>query len=138
MRIETTYPGGVRVDAMLRGYTIPTDQPVEYGGEGTAPAPFEHFLASIATCAGFYAVQFCRKRQLATAGLAVTLDARRDPETHQLAELEIGLTLPHDFPEKYRDAIVRAIDQCAVKRALEAPPRIATVVHAAEPSLVAG
>lgn len=128
MRIETSFPGGVRVDATLRGFTIPTDQPLEYGGEATAAAPFELFLASLATCAGFYAVQFCRKRQLSTAGLAVTLDARRDPDTHQLAELRIELTLPDEFPEKYRDALVRAIDQCAVKRVLEAPPRIETVV----------
>jgi ribosomal protein S12 methylthiotransferase accessory factor len=128
MRIETVYPGGVRVDAVVRGFTVASDQPVGYGGDDTAPAPFELFLASIATCAGFYAVQFCRKRQLPTAGLALSLDARRDPETHQLAEVHLELSLPDDFPEKYREAIVRAIDQCAVKRALEAPPRFTTTV----------
>jgi putative redox protein len=136
MRIETSFPGGVRVDAALRGFTISTDQPVDYGGGGSAPAPFELFLASLATCAGFYAVQFCRKRQLPTEGLGVRLDVHRDPDTHQLAEMRVELTLPDEFPEKYRDAIVRAIDQCAVKRVLEAPPRIETVVLAAAPALV--
>lgn len=132
MRIETSFPGGVRVDAVVRGFTIASDQPVEYGGAGSAPAPFEQFLASLATCAGFYAVQFCRKRELPTDGLAVTLDTERDPESHRLAEVRIEVTLPDGFPEKYRDALVRAIDQCAVKRAIEAPPRFATVVRNSE------
>jgi putative redox protein len=136
MRIETTFPGGVRVDAVVRGFTVASDQPVEYGGGGSAPAPFDQFLASLATCAGFYAVQFCRRRELPTAGLEVVLDARRDPETHRLAEVRIEVTPPRGFPDKYRDALVRAVDQCAVKRVIEAPPRFETVVREPTPEPV--
>jgi ribosomal protein S12 methylthiotransferase accessory factor len=115
---------------------VSTDQPAGYGGEGAAPAPFDLFLASLATCAGFYAVQFCRKRQIATDGLAVALETSRDPETHLLSEVRIEMTLPEGFPAKYRAAIERAVDQCAVKRVIDVPPRMATVVRAAEPEPV--
>jgi putative redox protein len=130
MRIETSFPGGVRVDADVRGFRIATDQPVAYGGEGTAPAPFDLFLASLATCAGLYAVQFCRQRQIPTEGLALSLEALRDPETRLLSDLRIDLTLPLEFPEKYRAAIERAVDLCAVKRVIDVPPRMRTVVAA--------
>lgn len=129
MRIQTSYPGGVRVDAEIRGFRVETDQPVDYGGSGAAPAPFDLFLASLATCAGFYAVQFCRNRKIATDGLALVLETARDPETHLLSAVRIDLTLPDRFPPKYRAAIVRAIDQCAVKRVLETPPEITTVLQ---------
>lgn len=132
MRIETSYPGGVRVDADIRGFHVATDQPVDYGGNGTAPAPFDLFLVSLATCAGFYAVQFCRNREISTDGLALSLETARDPETRMLSEVRFDLTLPTGFPQKYRAAIVRAIDQCAVKRVLEAPPQISTTILEAE------
>jgi len=137
MRIETSFPGGARVDADVRGFKVSTDQPAGYGGDGAAPAPFDLFLASLATCAGFYAVQFCRKRQIAIDGLAVALETSRDPETHLLSEVRIEMTLPEGFPEKYRAAIERAVDQCAVKRALDLPPRMSTVVHAPAAELAA-
>jgi ribosomal protein S12 methylthiotransferase accessory factor len=124
MKIETRYPGGVRVDAVVRGFTVPTDQPFEVGGYDTAPSPYELFAASLATCGGFYAVLFCRKRHIPTEGLGLTVEATRDPETRLFDTIRMDLELPHDFPEKYREAIVRAIDQCAVKRAFDSPPRV--------------
>jgi len=137
MRIDTSFPGGVRVEAMVRGHVLATDQPTGYGGDDSAPSPFELYLGSIATCAAFYAAQFCRKRNLPTEGLAVSMEASKDPDTHQLAMIQIDVTVPDDFPEKYRTAIVRSIDQCAVKRSLEAPPRITTVVHEASELAIA-
>jgi ribosomal protein S12 methylthiotransferase accessory factor len=126
MKIETRYPGGLRVDAVVRGFSIPTDQPFEAGGYDTAPSPYELFLASLASCAGFYAIQFCRKRGLRTDGLRLVVEATKNPETRLLDSIRIELELPHDFPEKYREAILRAIDQCAVKRALDTPPKLET------------
>jgi len=137
MRIDTTFPGGVRVEATVRGHTMATDQPTTYGGDDTAPSPFELYLGSIATCAGFYAMQFCRKRDLPTEGLSLSMEATKDPDTHQLALIQIDVTVPEGFPERYRSAIVRSIDQCAVKRSLEAPPRINTVVHEASELAIA-
>ena len=60
--MRVTFPGGKKVDAEYKGFVIRTDQPVHQGGEGTAPAPFDLFLASIATCAGIYVLSFCQNR----------------------------------------------------------------------------
>src|SRR5690242_16184098 len=68
---EVTFPGGKRVAANVAGRVIRTDQPASLGGEDSAPAPFDLFLASIATCAGIYVLGFCQARNLSTEGLAV-------------------------------------------------------------------
>ena len=123
-RLEVRFPGGSRVEAHYRGQTIVTDQPVKSGGEGTAASPFDLFLASIATCAGFYAQQFCQRRDLPTEGLALSLETLRDPERRLVERVVLHLTLPEGFPDKYRQAITRAVDQCAVKRHLAEPPTV--------------
>ena len=119
--IEVTFPGGVAVDATLKGQTIHTDQ--------NGVAPFDLFLASIAACAGFYALRFCQQREIDTAGLGVTLTPVRGDK--HLDAIRIDLRLPPGFPEKYRDAIVRAVDQCAVKKAILDPPRFEIEVREA-------
>jgi putative redox protein len=122
-----TFPGGVAVEATLEGTTIRTDQPEKYGGGGTAPAPFDLFLASIGTCAGFYALRFCQERQIPADGLGLSMTWERSPETKLIARIRIAMTLPSGFPEKYRTAIVRAADQCAVKKHLAEAPAIEVV-----------
>jgi ribosomal protein S12 methylthiotransferase accessory factor len=124
MSMEIRFPGGVAVEALHAGMTIRTDQPTKAGGEGTAPSPFDLFLASIGTCAGYYALRFCQERQLSTEGLGLTMSWERSPETKLIARIRIELKLPEGFPEKYRPAIVRATDQCTVKKHLVAAPAI--------------
>lgn len=120
-----TFPGGVAVDASWKGHLIRTDQPASDGGEDSAPSPFDLFLASIATCVGFYVVQFCRSRDIATSGLKIEMSLSRDSGKKLVSSIEIDITLPAIFPEKYRDAVLRAADQCTVKRHLLDPPEIA-------------
>ena len=120
MAMTVTFPGGQHVRADYEGMAIETDQ------DGSSPAPFDLFLASLATCAGFYALAFMQQRGIDTAGSQLTMDWRRDPATKRLEVVEIHLQLPPGFPEKYRQAVVRAMDQCAVKRALDSPPPIET------------
>ena len=117
--IEISFPGGVAVDATMKGRVIHTDQ--------ADIAPFDLFLASIATCAGFYALRFCQQRDIDTNGLGVTLTPLRGDK--RLETLRIDLRLPPQFPEKYREAIVRAIDQCAVKKAILDPPKFEIAVQ---------
>lgn len=124
MPMEVRFPGGVAVEAIHAGMTIRTDQPVAAGGAGSAPSPFDLFLVSLSTCAGFYALRFCQERGLPTEGLGVTMDWERSPETKLLAKIRISVKLPEGFPEKYRSAILRATDQCAVKKHLVSPPAI--------------
>lgn len=109
---EVTFPGGVAVDVTVNGLTVRTNQ------DGSAPSPYQLFLASIAACAGFYALRFCQERQIPTEGLGVSMDVGRDPLTIRLA-----IATPPEFPEKYRDAILRAVDHCAVKRAIADGPK---------------
>lgn len=122
--MEITFPGGVRVNAQHKGFEIATDQPEQNGGENSAPSPFDLFLVSLGTCAGFFALRFCQQRDLPTEGMRLSLAAEHNPETKRLDRIEITLNLPDGFPAKYRPAIIRATDQCAVKKALDDPPEI--------------
>jgi ribosomal protein S12 methylthiotransferase accessory factor len=126
--MTVSFPGGVAVEATFKGHTVRTDQPVKAGGADTAMAPFDLFLASIATCMGYYAVSFCRERGIPTEGLGLTLEPIRDEEAKRVAELRIRLDLPPGFPEKYRSAIERAVDHCAVKKHVLEPPRFELTV----------
>lgn len=122
--MKITFPGGVQVNAQFKGFEVATDQPTKNGGQNTAPAPFDFFLASLGTCAGFFALRFCQQRELPTTGMRLELTSEHNMETKRLDRVAITLTLPEGFPEKYRNAIIRATDQCAVKKALLDPPEI--------------
>ena len=122
--MEITFPGGIQVNAQFNGFEIATDQPEANGGQNSAPSPFDFFLASLGTCAGFFALRFCQQRELSTDGLRLQLTIKRNTETKRLERVEITMHLPKDFPEKYRSAIIRATDQCAVKKALLDTPEI--------------
>ncbi len=120
--MEIRFPGGLAVEALHGGFVIRTDQPVADGGSASAPSPFDLFLASLGTCAGYYALRFCRERGLSVEGLSVELSTERDAARKRLSRIRIAIRLPEGFPEKYRPAILRAADQCAVKRhVVEAP-----------------
>lgn len=122
MSVIISFPGGVKVAAQVEGFEIMTDQPVEDGGEDSAPAPYDLFLASIGTCAGFYAMRFCQERKLPTEGLGMTLDIERDPETRKLTKVLMDIQLPEGFPQKYQKAVIRSAGMCSVKKALSSPP----------------
>jgi len=120
--IQVSFPGGVRVDASYKGFVIQTDQPAAEGGTGAAPAPFDLFLASLATCAGYFVLVFCRERKIPTDGLALSLRTEKNPETKMIARVSIEIMLPPGFPMKYKAAVVKAADQCTVKRHITQPP----------------
>lgn len=120
--IEVSFPGNVRVEAKVGEFVVATDQPEKSGGDGSAPSPFALFGCSIATCAGYFAVKFCRSRKIDTSGMKLTLNYDWDKEQKRYPKMTIALKLPDQFPEKYHDAIIRAMDQCVVKKhILEAP-----------------
>jgi len=117
-----TFPGGKRVDAEYHGFAIRTDQPVKTGGEGTAPAPFDLFLASIATCAGIYVKGYCDTRGIPTDSLGLEMHIEHDHVQHRIGKLVLEIKLPEGFPEKHRDAVIRAADLCSVKKHIFTPP----------------
>ncbi|TYO98934.1 ribosomal protein S12 methylthiotransferase accessory factor [Geothermobacter ehrlichii] len=129
MEMKISFPGGVAVQAEYKGFTVLSDQPESNGGRNQAPSPFDLFLASIGQCAGFFALRFCQQRQIATDGLHLTLKTERDPERKRLEKIAITIHLPDGFPDKYRQAIIKATDQCAVKRAILDPPAFEVVTE---------
>ena len=122
MEMIIDFPKGLRVDARLGKFTIRTDQPLNSGGEETAPTPFALFLASLGTCAGAYVLSFCRQRNLPTEKIRLVQRTERDTATGMISRIQLEIQVPEDFPEKYYDALVRLANQCAVKKHLENPP----------------
>jgi putative redox protein len=121
MEITIDFPGGARVDAHYDSFAIKTDQPSPTG-PGSAPTPFNTFLASIGTCAGIYVLGFCRQRNIPTDGIKLVQRMETDPQTHMVSRIWIDIHLPASFPEKYKEAVIRSADQCAVKKHLARPP----------------
>ena len=126
MDMEIYFPGNKRVHARYKGFTVETDQPIEEGGDNSAPAPYDLFLLSIGTCAGYYVLRFLQQRGLSTEGAGVVLRREVDQVSHLTNKIHLDIKLPPDFPEKYRDAVIRAAQTCAVKRALDNPPAFET------------
>ena len=116
MEMEIVFPGGLRVDAISGDMVIPTNQ------DGSAPAPFGLFLASIGTCAGIYVLSFCQQRGLPTDGVRIIQRMQSNPLTRMIDNIELDIQVPSDFPEKYKDALIRSAELCAVKKHLENPP----------------
>ena len=126
--IEVTFPGGKCVDAKVGEFLIHTDQPVDAGGGGSAVAPFDLFLASLATCAGIYVLGFCQARGLPTDGMSLRQHVDLDAATKLPTRVRLELVLPATFPQMYRAAIVRAAESCKVKKTIAAAPVIEVVL----------
>jgi len=126
MEIEVTLAGGKRVHTEIKGMRIETDQPREAGGEGSAPSPFDLFLASLAACSGYYVLDFCQARGIATDDIRVFMRTEVDPEKRMIGKVGIEIQLPSDFPDRYRAPVVRAAELCSVKKHILDPPRFDT------------
>ncbi len=120
--LSVTFPGGMRVDVAYKGHLVRTDQPAYAGGGGEAPSPFDLFLASIAACAGFYLLAFCRERNIPLEKAGVRMSGERDPQSRMVSRVTIELNLPLGFPDKYRQAVIKAVDTCTVKNHILTPP----------------
>ena len=123
MEMIIDFPGGARVDAHFGPFTVTTDQPPQGGSQGSAPTPFATFLASIGTCAGIYVLGFCRQRGIPTGGITITEQFESDPFTGMISKVLLDINLPPGFPEKYKAAVIRSAEQCAVKKHFENPPQ---------------
>ncbi|MEN6393777.1 MAG: OsmC family protein [Anaerolineaceae bacterium] len=122
MEMIIDFPGGAKVDAHFNGFTIKTDQPPIGGGEGSAPTPFDLFLASLGTCAGIFVLGFCKQRGIPSDGIRIIERPHTNPGTGMVEQIDIEIQTPPDFPAKYLPALIRSADQCKVKKHLEAPP----------------
>jgi putative redox protein len=122
MEMEIVFPGGKKVAALYKGVTIKTDQPVVSGGENSAPAPFDLFLASIGTCASIYVLGFCQQRGIPTDGIKIVQKMEIDPMRRGIGAIGLEIQVPPDFPEQYKEAVIRSAELCAVKKHIQDPP----------------
>jgi len=120
--MEITFEGGKVVTALYNGQKIRTDQPLDNGGEGSAPSPFDLYLASIGTCAGIYVKSFCEKRGISTDGIKMFQRIKFDIVTDLPENITIEIQLPASFPEKYRESVINAAGLCKVKKSIAHPP----------------
>lgn len=127
-QLEVVFPGGKRVDILCGGFRIGTDQSAKAGGEASAPEPFVLFLASIAGCAGIYALNFCQSRRLPTEGLNLYMLWESGGTKPIQAKVRFQLKLPEGFPQKYQQGILRAMDLCAVKKYIQNAPEFTTEI----------
>jgi len=128
--MEVTLDGGKVVTAHINGKAIKTDQSLKNGGGGTAPEPFELFLASIGTCAGIYVKSFCDQRSIPAEGIKITQSVVFDPEKRVPSLIKLEIRLPADFPEKYKAAVVSAAELCLVKKTINSGPEFQVVTTA--------
>lgn len=127
MQMTIRFPGGMKVYADYAGLTIETDQSVPAGGDGSAPAPFDLFLASLGTCSAFYVLRFCQERGIEVDDIRIIQSWDRNPASRLIETISIEIRLPQGFPEKYRSAVVNAANVCAVKKHLDNPPIVNVV-----------
>jgi putative redox protein len=123
MDMNVYFPGGKKVNANYKGFTIETDQAKSEGGDESAPEPYSLFLASIGTCAGIYVVYFCQERGIDPSSIAIRLQFEKNEKNHLTEAVHIHIDLPPGFPPKYKGAIVKTAELCSVKRNILAPPQ---------------
>lgn len=132
-----SFAGGKKVVADFKGMKVVTDQPVDGGGEGSAPSPYDYFLASIGTCAGIYVLGFCESRGIPVDGIELHQRmefAVGEDGKYGLAKIIIEIAVPPEFPEKYHNAVAKAAELCAVKKTIMHPPAFEVTAVVASPS----
>ncbi len=120
--MEITFEGGKIVTAHTHGHSIKTDQPLDNGGNNSAPTPFDLFMASIGTCAGVYVKSFCDNRKIPTDGIRLVQTSEFNKETGLPVDIRIDIQVPKDFPEKYLNSLVSVAELCKVKKTIANPP----------------
>jgi len=116
MAIEVYFDGGKKVNALVNGFDIKTDQIVQSGGEGSAPEPFTLFLTSLVTCAGIYVKSFCDQRGIPSDEIRLYQDIEYNPVARMIGKIKIRIAVPENFPEKYDNALINTASLCPVKK----------------------
>lgn len=122
MQINVRYLENLKVEAKFDDYTIVADQPIRYKGDGTAPGPFDYFLASSAMCAAYFVKVYCLARNIPTEDIRITQNNIVDPENRYKQIWTIDVELPESIEEKDREGILRSIDRCTVKKVIQEKP----------------
>lgn len=122
MEIKVNFLDNLRLEAKFDDFTVIADQPIRYKGDGSAPGPFDYFLASSALCAAYFVKLYCNTRNIPTDNIRLSQNNIVDPEDRYKQTFKIQVELPADISEKDRLGILRSIDRCTVKKAVQAGP----------------
>ena len=122
MEIKVNFLDNLRLEAKFDDFTVITDQPIRYKGDGSAPSPFDYFLASSALCAAYFVKVYCVARDISTDGIRLSQNNIIDPENRYNQIFQIQVELPESISDKNRTGILRAIDRCTVKKVIQTDP----------------
>lgn len=122
MEIKVNYLDNLRQEAKFDDFTVIADQPIRYKGDGSAPGPFDYFLASSALCAAYFVKVYCAARDIPTDNIRLSQNNIVDPENRYKQIFKIQVELPVDISEKDRQGILRSIDRCTVKKVIQTGP----------------
>jgi len=122
MEIKVNYLDNLRIEAKFDDFTVIADQPIRYKGDGSAPGPFDYFLASSALCAAYFVKVYCNSRDIPTENIRLSQNNIVDPEDRYNQIFQIQVELPESISEKDRKGIVRSIDRCTVKKVVQSGP----------------
>jgi uncharacterized OsmC-like protein len=125
-----TWDGGVRFTADVRGHKVLVDQPVQAGGQDSAPMPLELVPTGLGTCVALFVQQFLVTRGLDATGLTVEVGTHGAANPHRIGTFEVKVRIPGGVPEKYREAVRRAAEGCTVHHTLTHQPEIAVSIEA--------
>ena len=122
MEIKVNYLDNLRQEAKFDDFSVIADQPIRYKGDGSAPGPFDYFLASSALCAAYFVKVYCAARDIPTDNIRLSQNNIVDPENRYKQIFKIQIELPADISEKDRQGILRSIDRCTVKKVIQTGP----------------
>ena len=122
MEIKVNYLDNLRQEAKFDDFTVIADQPIRYKGDGSAPGPFDYFLASSALCAAYFVKVYCAARDIPTENIRLSQNNIVDPENRYKQIFKIQVELPADISDKDRQGILRSIDRCTVKKVIQNNP----------------
>ncbi|MFV7772628.1 OsmC domain/YcaO domain-containing protein [Shewanella marisflavi] len=122
MEIKVNFLDNLRLEAKFDDFTVTADQPIRYKGDGSAPSPFDYFLASSALCAAYFVKVYCKARDIPTDNIRLSQNNIVDPEDRYNQIFQIQVELPDDISDKDREGILRSIDRCTVKKVVQTGP----------------
>ncbi|WP_404343239.1 OsmC domain/YcaO domain-containing protein [Vreelandella venusta] len=122
MEIKVNYLDNLRLESKFDDFTVISDQPIRYKGDGSAPGPFDYFLASSAMCAAYFVKVYCNARNIPTENIRLSQNNIVDPENRYKQIFKIQVEMPEDISEKDREGILRSIDRCTVKKVIQTGP----------------
>ena len=128
MELEIKFLKNFQIEANTGTHKIKTDQSTESGGNGEAPNPYEYFIASVGLCAAHYINSFCKQRNIPVDEINIKTKIIKDPASGKFT-IRTNVKLPTSFPEKYREAVIKAAEGCTVKKIVQSCPEFEIVLE---------